>query len=81
MRSQNFKFEKIPLLSFLRFPKYRKRKKTLKKGPKSFWDCLGDLTYKEMRTQINKTRCLRFVLLFVSLFVNNKEAQNEKAFS
>ena len=47
MRSQNFKFEKIPLLSFLRFPKYRKRKKTLKKGPKSFWDCLGDLTYKE----------------------------------
>ena len=82
MRSQNFKFEKIPLLSFLYLPKHCKQKKALKTEPNSVWDCLGDITYFDKEIiQINKTLHLRFVLLFVRLFVNNKEAHNEKVFS
>ena len=77
MRSQNSLFEKIPLeleLSLCR------QKKALLPEPKSVWDCSGDITFGDIDTPRNN-HPLSVVLSCVCLFVNNKEAHNEKIFS
>ena len=80
MRSPTVLFERIPVMFFiLSVPKRCKRKKALITEPKSVWDCLGDLTYKEgTKTHTNKTRQISFVLDCLCLFVNSKEAHNAK---
>ena len=82
MRSPASFFERIPYMSFiLSSLKHCKRKKALKTEPKSVWDCLGDITFRKRNTHTNKTPLQWLVLVCVSLFVNSKEAHNEKVFS
>jgi len=82
MRSPASLFERIPVMFFiLSVPKHCKQKKALFPEPKSVWDCLGELTYKDKKTHTNKTLSIRFVLDCLCLFVNSKRAQNEKVFS
>ena len=57
-----------------------KQKKALSPEPKSVWDCLGDITFRNRDTPQNN-RPPSVVLSCVCLFVNNKEAHNEKVFS